>query len=306
MSDTTRRSYVTAKIDIIHHAGLITADLDGVIKQYERLGFFFGPLSLVKITLSADEDPVYIGLGNRTAIFQRNYLEIVGIPDPDIWAKFPVEKRGPFNIDERLPLYDGMHIMHFGTDEIEALREDYIARRQAISDVARLQRMVDTPDGPRLMQAKAISYPRADNPEGLIQVAQHVTPEYVLQPRYMHHPNGALGMTEVVVCSRSPEPLAEKYSGYTGHPVTKGGDRLVIDLGHTRIVIVDPAGLARLSPGYSKPVESFLAGFTIAVADLDETRAHLSGQGVSFDEIEGRIVVPPAEGCGSAVVFSAS
>ena len=95
-----------AKI-IIHHAGLITADLDGVITQYERLGFSFSPLSLVKITLSASEDRVYIGLGNRTAIFERNYLEIVGIPDPDIWAKFPVEKRGPFNIDERLPLCAG-------------------------------------------------------------------------------------------------------------------------------------------------------------------------------------------------------
>src|SRR5215510_1124606 len=28
-----------AKIDIIHHAGLITADLDGVITQYERVGW---------------------------------------------------------------------------------------------------------------------------------------------------------------------------------------------------------------------------------------------------------------------------
>jgi len=33
-----------ANIDIIHHAGLITADLDGVITQYERVGFSFDPL----------------------------------------------------------------------------------------------------------------------------------------------------------------------------------------------------------------------------------------------------------------------
>jgi Glyoxalase-like domain len=294
---------MSSKIDIIHHAGLISEDLGGVVAQYERLGFTFTPLSHVRITISPGADPVYIGLGNRNAIFERNYLEVVGIPDPDIWAKFPLEKRGPFNIDERLKRYRGLHIMHFGTEDIEGVRAQYIAEAQPISEVARLQRMVDTPDGERLMQARCIFYPPTANPEGLIQVAQHVTPQYALQPRYMNHLNCAKRLSEVIVCSDAPEQSAAKYSRYSGHAVTRHGDLHIVDLGHTRIVTVDPTGLEKLVPGYLLHPMPFLAGFTISTADIARARAHLSEQGVPFADVNGRLVVSPDNGYGSAVLF---
>jgi hypothetical protein len=294
---------MSSKIDIIHHAGLITEDLGGVVAQYERLGFMFTPLSHVLVTISPGADPVYIGLGNRNAIFERNFLEVVGIPDPDIWAKFPLEKRGPFNIDERLKRYRGLHIMHFGTEDIEAVRAQYIAQSQPISEVARLQRMVDTPEGERLMQARSIFYPLTANPEGLIQVAQHVTPQYALQPRYMNHANCAKRLSEVIVCSDTPEQNAVKFSRYSGHAATHHGDLHIVDLGHTRIVTVDPTGLHRLVPGYPLHPTPFLAGFTVSTGDLARARGYLSGQHVPFAELDGRLVVSPEHGCGSAVLF---
>lgn len=292
-----------AKIDIIHHAGLIAEDLAATVAQYERLGFQFTPLSKARITITPGEEPVYIGLGNRNAIFERNYFEIVGIPDPGIWAAFPVEKRGPFDIDVRLRRYRGMHIMHFGTEDVESVRAEYLAQSQPISDVVRLQRPVDTPDGERLMQARCIFYPLAANPEGLLQVAQHVTPEYVLQPRYMNHPNGARRLTECLVCSDEPETTAAKYSRYTGHPVTRRGDQFLIDLGHTLIITVDPTGLNALVPGYRPHLLPFLAGVTVATTDMTRARNHLLQHKVPFTEQDGRIVVSPDHGCGSAVIF---
>lgn len=294
---------MSPKIDIIHHAGLITENLESVITQYERLGFTFTPLSRILVTISPGADPVYTGLGNRNAIFERNYLEIVGMPDPDIWAKFPLERRGPFNIDERLKRHRGLHIMHFGTEDIEAVRAQYIAQSQPISEVARLQRMVDTPEGERLLQARSIFYPLTANPEGLIQVAQHVTPQYALQPRYMTHPNGAKRLSEVIVCSDAPEQMAAKYSRYSGHPVVRRGDLHIVDLGHTRIVTVSRAGLDELVPGYPRHPTPFLAGFTVATADLARARGHLAGQQIPFAEVGSRLVVSPADGCGSAVLF---
>lgn len=300
MQDTTGGT-----IDVIHHAGLITTDLTRTVVLYERIGFAFTPLSLIRIALSPGEDPVYIGLGNRNAIFERNYLEIVGIPNPEVWAAVPMQKRGPFNIDERLRLYEGLHIMHFGTDDIEAVRSRYLQQGQPVSEIARLQRIVETPDGARLMVAKTLHFLGGSCPEALIQVAQHVTPEYVLQPRYMRHPNGARRLTEVIVCSEAPEALAAKYGRYSDCTVQRVGDLHVVDLGHTRVLVVAPDALERLAPSAEPPAVPSLVGFTVASNDLKQSREFLCHAGVEVREADNRLVVPAREGGGCTVLFEA-
>jgi hypothetical protein len=292
-------------IDVVHHAGLIPpdADLDRAIAQYERLGFMFTPLSKLEASVSPELPPIYLGLANRTAIFERNYLEVVGATDPDIWARIPTEKRGPFNIDERLARYAGLHIMVLGTEDIEAVRDAYVAQSQPVSPIAKLQRLVDTPDGERQMQARVLFYAQRPDPEAIISVSQHLTPEYVLQPRYMQHPNGARRMTEVIICGDAPGELAQKYQRYTGHTVRCDGDLHIVDLGHTRLVVVDPDGFGKLVPGSKTPVTPGMAGFTVATSDLAAARRILSDAGVAFGEIGGRLVVPAQSACGSAVLF---
>ena len=43
----------------------------------------------------------------------------VGVIDPPRWSQITKAQRGPFDIDERLKLYQGLHIMHFGADDLE-------------------------------------------------------------------------------------------------------------------------------------------------------------------------------------------
>ena len=293
-------------IDFIHHVGLIpaNADIDRAIAAFERLGFMFTPLSKMEATVRLDAPPVYIGLGNRNGIFEEGFLEIVGAPDPDIWARVPVEKRGPFNIDERLRRYAGLHIITLGANEdIEVVRARYLAQSQPVTEVAQLQRKVETPEGERLMQAKVLFYAQRPDPEAIVSVAQHVTPQYALQPRHMQHANGARRLTEVVICADAPEEMAAKYARYTGHAFERRDDLHVIDLGRARITVVDPVGLRRLVPGYALYPTPFVAAFTVATPDLQRTRDYLRAQAVAFNEVDGRLVVSPGEGCGSAVLF---
>jgi hypothetical protein len=294
-----------AGIDVVHHVGLIPAkaDLDGAVAQYERLGFMFAPFSKIEATVRPDTPPIYLGLANRTAIFERNFLEIVGAPDPDIWARVPVEKRGPFNIDERLERYAGLHIMVFGTDDIETVRDAYVAQSQPVSPIALLQRLVDTPEGERQMQGRVLFYAQRPDPEAIISVSQHLTPEYALQPRYMQHPNGARQMTEVIVCADDASELAAKYERYTGHTVRRSHELRILDLGFTRLVVVDQDGLGKLVPGAGSPVTPGIAGFTVATSDLAGARAILAKSGVEFTEAGGRLIVPPESACGSALLF---
>jgi hypothetical protein len=110
-----------------------------------------------------------------------------------------------------------MHVMHFGTDDLAGLHDRLTAQGVTCTGIRPFERDVDTPSGPQMMKAQAFSFPPQANPEGLIQIAQHLTPELVLQPRHMHHPNGARLVTESIVCATDPEEYARKYALYTGY-----------------------------------------------------------------------------------------
>ena len=97
---------------------------------------------------------------------------------------------------------------------------------------------------------------------------QHLTPELVLQPRFMQHPNGARLMTEAVVCASDPEEYARKYSVYTGHDYQRTGGHFDVDFGGTpRVTVTTPEQVASIVPGGIAPADPALVGFTVFVAD---------------------------------------
>lgn len=290
-------------IDVIHHPGLVAENIDAAVAQYERLGFLFTPLSIAKISVKPNEEPVYFGVGNRTAIFEKNFFEIVGVIDQARWQQITKAQRGPFDLDERLNLYQGLHIMHFGADDLEVVRQRFQRHDLPCSEIATLRRNVQTAEGERMMEAKTLHFPKGANPEALMQVAQHVTPELVLQPRYVQHRNGARMLTEMIVCTSTPEDLAAKYSRYTGHRVVRKDAGFLLNLGYSRVLVVTPEQLRRIVPDFTPPVLPFLAGFAVATSSVDEARSVLQKAGIPFVQADGRLVVAPKDGCGSAVLF---
>jgi hypothetical protein len=87
------------------------------------------------------------------------------------------------------------------------------------------------------MSARTIFFPPEMMPEGLLQIAQHDTPELVFQPKYMLHPNGAVALTELVLCCDHPKTYIDKYERITGHmgKITEG-NYYVIDLGSSKLL----------------------------------------------------------------------
>jgi Glyoxalase-like domain len=86
MEDKTT-NVITGTTDILHHVGLINADLETSTAVYEKLGFALTPLSLPRIVLKSGGAPETLGAGNRHAIFRNNYLELLGVVDPKRWAE---------------------------------------------------------------------------------------------------------------------------------------------------------------------------------------------------------------------------
>jgi catechol 2,3-dioxygenase-like lactoylglutathione lyase family enzyme len=296
---------MTAQATTFHHVGLIIHDMDKTIARYEQLGFFT-PLSLPRIILRPGMPPEPFGAGNRTAIFEENYLEVLAHTDLNLWNTTTPQQRGPYDLDVPLARYEGMHVMHFGTDVLAGLHDRLTAHGVTCTGIRPFERNVDTPSGPQMMKAQAFSFPPQANPEGLVQIAQHLTPELVLQPRFMRHPNGARLVTESIVCTSSPEEYARKYSLYTGYDYQRAGGHFEVRFGaRARVTMVTPEQVSIILPGSTAPANPALAGFTVQVADLDRVADLLTRNGVPFQAADSRLVVAAADACGCAVRFEA-
>jgi catechol 2,3-dioxygenase-like lactoylglutathione lyase family enzyme len=290
--------------DILHHVGLITRDMDATIAQYERLGFSFTPLTFPRIPMRPGGEPELLGAGNRTAVFADNYLEVLAVVDEGRWASVTPQQRGPFDLDRSLARYEGLHALHFGTDDIDALHDRLVAHGVPNGGVQPYQRTVETDAGPRLMRARAMGFPPEANPEALVQIAQHLTPELVFQKRHQRHDNGATCIVEITVCGEDPASLAATYTRYTGHEAARDGDVLTLDLGRSYVRVVAPDAVPDLIPGAKPPAVPSLIGFSVTVAaDLDATHALLAGRGVPFDVVGDTLLVPATHAAGATVTF---
>src|SRR5690606_34928011 len=89
------------------------------------------------------------------------------------------------------------------------------------SGVITLQRDIEVQGEMRTAIFDCVHFDNALNPEGLIQAAHHRFPEYVHQPRYLGHPNGATSLTRVTLVSDDPGEMAAKYATLTGQPSTE-------------------------------------------------------------------------------------
>jgi catechol 2,3-dioxygenase-like lactoylglutathione lyase family enzyme len=251
-SRTSRKDeMMNGDVNILHHIGLIVTDMDAAIARYEQLGFQFTPLSFPKVPLRPGAEPEELGAANRCAIFQNNYLEVLAVVKRKRWDSIPREQRGPYDLDGPLSRYEGLHVMHFGADNLDVVAARLDREGTPHAAIAPFQRLVETEDGPRMMHARTLHFPQGANPEALLQIAQHLTPELVLQPRYMQHRNGAKAVTECIVCTTEPGEVAAKYVRYTGgHLSTRHDGTYMIHLGYSRVLVLAPEYLEKIVPGY--------------------------------------------------------
>ncbi len=123
----------------------------------------------------------------------------------------------------------------------------------------------------------------------------------------MKHPNGAVSITEVIICVADPDDVARRYSIYTDEPIQRRGASRVVEFGQSefgksRIVIASPDHLQNILPGHAPPAVPFLAGFSVA-AHLDVTRRLLEERAIDFQIHEKRVLVRAEDAHGAAVLF---
>lgn len=282
--------------DYLDHSVVINRDFATVWDAYERLGFLLSPESRHKVTVSDDCELVPSMTGNRCAYFGESYIELIGIVDetcPDPWGVIPL-------IDGK---YEGLRGVSFGFGSSESalrrLRELDLESGAGITD---LQRPVDTESGSGLLRARVVHVTRARTPEGIMHISEHLTPEYVHQPRYLSHPNGARSLDGVLLAvpDNELESYVDRYAAILGRRPSIEGERRRFGLRAGAMEIVPGSALEAVLPGHDAPMLPFFAGQAVTVASLDDARRLITANGLRVADCHDGFFVDVA---GSAVIF---
>lgn len=237
----------------IDHTVFLTRKYDETWQRYEQLGFTLSPPSRHFAAATDKTEPVPSCTANRCAYFGESFLELIGIVDEaagDPWRVLPIlDSRG-----------DGLHGCSFGCDDSAEAERRLREAGLSTSGVLQLQRDVELPEGTRTARFRSVHISRDRTPEGILHTAEHLTPEYVHQPRYLDHPNGARAVAGIVLVVPDDE-VGEYQKRYD---VITNGQRLVDIIGAGDLDAVLPGEPPRKLP--------YFAAHGVVVADLAKAR----------------------------------
>ena len=279
----------------INHVGIVARDLADVTRRYEAMGFTLTPYSPHSGAWKPGEPVKPLGSGNRCVMFADNYLEILASENP---AK-PAERMTNF-----LKHHQGGHIVCFDSDDCNAVDLRLRAAGIETSGVIPLQREIDTPDGVRTARFERVQFAPKDTPEGYIQAARHLTPDYIYQPRYIAHPNGALRLAETFIVALDADEMARRYGTYLAASPEHSFGTFRFRMARGTYLSIVPAARATVAlPGTLLSPLPGIAAVSFAVVALDAQMERLIRGGFTVAKSGDRLVVPAEEACGLAVMF---
>lgn len=285
-------------IDHVNHVGMAVRDLKAIAARFESLGFILTPFSPHSGAWKPGEKVQSLASGNRCIMFGDNYLEILASEDPSAPAP---------RITNFLSRYQGAHIICFNTEKPDLVDQRLREHGVDTSGVIPLQREIDTPDGVKTAKFQRVQFAPEESPEGYIQAARHLTPEYIYQPRYTAHPNGSEMLRDTYLVTDDVARFADKYARYLGRPAQReDGVTLFEFKGGSRLLLITSEQARRLLPGSLMPPPPCIAAVSFVIRDLDEQHERLRGLAMPFAEVDGRLVLPAEETGGLAFVFEQS
>lgn len=267
----------------IDHTVFVTRNYEKTWQRYGELGFTLSPPSRHFASRSEGGELQPSCTANRCAYFGESFLELIGVVDEaagDPWRVLPIlDARG-----------DGLHGVSFGCEDSEAAERRLREAGLSTSGVLSLQRDVELPEGTRTARFRSVHISRDKTPEGILHTAEHLTPEYVHQPRYLGHPNGARRVAGIllVVADDEVESYRRRYD------VITGGEQLVD--------VVGASDLDTVLPGETAPRLPYFAAHGVAVDDLGSARK-LVEQHVPTTTRDRGFFVRAEDAYGAAVFF---
>jgi hypothetical protein len=243
----------------LDHVGHFVRDPEAASRALARAGFSPTPVSVQTNPDPAGGTPQLTGTGNVTAMFSRGYIEALFKT-----ADTPLGRE----LDAGLARYPGVHLAAFAVTDASAAHRRLAGEGFRMQPLVEMQRPVDTGGAPGTAAFTLARLEPGEMPEGRIQILTHRTEQMVWQPRWLSHPNGALGLTSVAIAVADAADAARRFARLTGRPATPATFGQTIELDRGRIGLVGPNSFARILPEVPVPSLPFIGAYGIKVRSL--------------------------------------
>ena len=280
--DVDRRLPVGGEIFVDHVAHFV-ADPEGASCALACAGFAPTPISVQVNSDPTGGPPQPTGTGNVTCMLDRGYLEVLfRTADTPLGREF----------DAAMARYRGVHLAAFAVADARAIHARLAQSGFRMQPLVAMQRPVETATGEDIAAFSVVRVPPGEMPEGRIQALTHLTERTVWQPRWLTHPNGAIGLIDVVIAETDLEEAAGRFRRFLDRDVHASPFGPAFHLDRGRVQLVTAASLARLFLGFAIPDLPFMAAYGIAVRSLEQAAACLRAGHVAFERQAGHVIAP--------------
>jgi len=239
-----------------------------------------------------------LGSSNHLAIFNDNYLELLGFEDRSTLLRKELWQA---------PL--GLNGLVWKTQNADAVYQHLTQRQVDDAEPKAFYRPVKLNDGTEPnARFQTVSIDASRIAHGRSFFCQHVTPELVWRGEWQSHPNAVSDITEFVIAAADIRQAAQVYVDVFGDEQLHEVDdqELSLSAGRARVRFVTPQkaeaewGIA----SFEQAFESKMIALTFATHSLDAARQSLQRGDIHFTERNNQLVVQVGQGLGLTLIFS--
>lgn len=275
----------------LDHVGHFVAEAETCAAALVQSGFTVTPFSAQRIPNPETGEITLTGTGNVCVMLKSGYLEFLTYTaDTAIGREFR----------ETLARRAGVHLAAFAVPDADAFHAGLSAAGLPMRPIVRFSREVESPEGPMTARFTVARLERGTMAEGRVQALTHWTESAVWQPRWLEHPNGALGLSALLISAPDPAESAARFAAFLGRPALPAGEGRRIALERGAVEILPESEATRLTGHAVDPGRPAMIGYRVEVASLKGTRRFLEKAGLSPRSEGGALItpLPPALGEG--------
>lgn len=283
----------------LDHLVIGVRDLDAAGERYARFGFTVG---------ARNRHPW--GTENRIVQFPGAFLELVTVAEP---GRIPEPHGRSYSfggfVRDALARGEGLSMTVLESQDAKADALRFSTDGIGPYDPFFFERMGVGPDGAprRVAFSLAFAEDSAARDCGFFVCQQH-EPQNFWNRSAQRHANGVTGLAAAVMVAENPTDHHIFLTGFTGQRSLESSSfGISAALPRGRFDILNPKAAAFVF-GAAEPVTDkteYYAGFIVTVPDLVDIKRYLGENRVEFIQTPGRIVIPAADNCGTAIAFEA-
>jgi hypothetical protein len=277
----------------LDHVGHFVRDPQAAGDALMRAGFAPTPKSV-----QVAPDGGATGTGNVCAMFARGYVEVLfKTADTALGREF----------EAALAKHSGVQLAAFAIADAKAFHQSLGEAGFRTRPLASFQRPVGTETGTATAAFTVARVEAGEMAEGRIQALTHHTEDAVWQPRWLTHPNGALGLANLVIAVADVDEAAARFARFTVRSAARTSAGQCVQLDRGRIDLVTADAFAAALPEMPIPALPFMGAYGVTVTSLETAEASLRKGDIPSRRAGDCLIAPFPEalGCG-AWLFAAS